>query len=254
MKKVISLYDPKNGITYKVDSISLIFILDDPNKKREFRLKPFHATILSCLFNSHPQPVSYDIIEGQLMYHNLQCPDSTRLHRKVSEIRVALSHLHPTLDNFIQNTRGIGYSLPVHLRSSDALYTETDLGFKNHNLEAICEKIEPLIKNAVQLSSQASVIMQNNVYLMDRQPLRSQIEESITQFDEIEKHILLESKTSKVDFSFIHLRYILLKLRTYISLARINETPITQEKWAAQFTQEIWALFYDLQKIIRTLK
>jgi hypothetical protein len=63
---------------------------------------------------------------------------------------------------------------------------------------------------------------------------------------------LKEIHTHESDFFGIRIQYLLSKLRTYIGLARISEYPITKVQWLDWFEQEVWVLFDDLQKAIKS--
>ena len=114
------LYDPLKGAHYLLDRKTLVFKVSSNEVNKETRLKPYFSHILSALFAGHPQPVSYEEITNILKYNQLACPDETRLHRKVSDLRIFLAKFHPGLDRLISNTRGVGYSLPLHFKDPEA--------------------------------------------------------------------------------------------------------------------------------------
>ena len=99
------LYDPGTGTHYLLDSKALVFKVSSDEVNKETRLKPHFSQILTALFSGHPQPVSYKEITNILRCNQLACPDETRLHRKVSELRIFLAKFHPGLDHLISNTR-----------------------------------------------------------------------------------------------------------------------------------------------------
>lgn len=254
MKNTISLFNPKMGLVYTIDASTLIFRFTQNNNSKEFRLKPFHCSILYTLFAAHPQPVDYKIIEEILVNHQLQCPDNTRLHRKISEIRIALSHIHPSLEQLIQNTRGIGYSLLLDLRPADSIYTNNELGLRSKLNQNVCEDLFSLVQSTISLVQDAKIIRTNDLYLIDRAPFQKILEENITLFDKIEADIINHVSTPKLEMSNFNLRYLLLKLRTYIGLARVSQKSTFLPNWQETFVREILDLYQDLQKLIKNLE
>ncbi len=108
--KFISLIDiaSQNIITIDADAHILRLELGRDRRIREARLKPYHAEILYTLFNQHPLPLDYLEITSLLQTHGLTITDSTRMHRKLSEIRNFMGSFHPSLKDLILNTRGLG--------------------------------------------------------------------------------------------------------------------------------------------------
>src|SRR5476649_1307927 len=129
--KFVSLIDTASQNVITVDSDALVLRLEIDGHSREIRLKPYYAEILNALFSKHPVALSYDEITRLLKLHNLIISDPTRLHRKLSEIRKYLSSFHPSFGDFIFNTRGVGYSLPLRMKNLHHLESNSAVQFKN---------------------------------------------------------------------------------------------------------------------------
>ncbi len=252
MKKTLTLLDTKTQILYTIDGASFVCRMEEDNVVRETRLKPFQVAILYALFDSHPNPLRYDAIEKHLKQYQLACPDNTRLHRKVSEIRTTLAKLHPKISpNFIQNTRGVGYSLPLSLRSPHVEEPIEKTIFKNKVLEESCQKLEALIQQSIHLTKNARIIKQNDVFIIGRTPFKEELFHQIELFDATTQIILKEMHTHPADFITLRLKHLLAKLGTYIGLARISEYPISLSSWQDWFSQEVWGVFHEIKKLMK---
>lgn len=252
MKRILNLFDTKTQALYTIDGASLICRMEEGNMVRETRLKPFQVAILYALFEAHPKPISYEVIEKHLKQYQLTCPDSTRLHRKVSEIRTMLRNLHPKISpNFIQNTRGIGYSLPLSLRSPYGEETYPKSTFKNKILEKSCQKLEELIHQTIHLTKNARVIKRDDIFILDRNPFKEELFHQVESFETIIQTILKEIHAHPADFIALRLKHLLAKLGTYIGLARVSEYPISLNSWRDWFSQEVWALLHEIKQVMK---
>ncbi len=88
-------------------------------------------------------------------------------------------------------------------------------------------------------------------YVIDRDPVRALLVEKIMLFNQASDGILREIRVAEADFTGIRVQYLLAKLRTYVGMTRISEYPISEVQWLDWFTQEVWMLFDDLQKLIK---
>jgi len=249
--KFISLIDTTSQNIITIDANSHVLKVEIDEHKRECRLKPFMAEILYALFNKHPLSLSYDDITRVLKVHNLVVSDVTRMHRKLSEIRNFISSFHPSLDDLIQNIRGIGYSLPLRMKNLHSLKNDHNIQFKSSKITKQIGLIKALIDDAIIMVSKGKIIKHELGFIMNRDNLSEILADKMSSFNLAEKIILPEINLHEAEFIYIRIQYLLAKLRTYIGLSRISEYPITEAQWLDWFTQEVWLLFDELQRIIK---
>jgi hypothetical protein len=252
--KFVSLVDTvsQTVITVDVDAITLRLEVD--GGVRETRLKPFQAEILYQLCTKHPSPLLYDEICNILTSYGCVVSDPTRMHRKVSEIRVLLQSFYPGLRGMIANTRGIGYGLPLRFKNIYCLENKKTLSFKNAKIAKSIALIQDCIQEAIHRTADSNIIRIPQGFVIDRTLWLDILVEKINGFNKLSDDILREIRTHEADFFGIRIQYLLSKLRTYIGLARISEYPITKVQWLDWFEQEVWAIFDDLQKTIKSVE
>ncbi|GHU15839.1 hypothetical protein FACS189449_13610 [Alphaproteobacteria bacterium] len=248
--KFISLIDSisKNVIT--VDANSFVLRLEINGVSIETRLKAYHGEILYALFSHHPTALTYDEITDLLMSYNLVIADETRMHRKISELRKFLAKFHPSLEEIIINTRGVGYSLPLRLKNLHELANDNGLKFKNKKINESISIISGLIEDAIHLTSGSKIVRNSHGYVLERNS--KILEEKIEIFNSCEKNIMKQICAHEADFVFLRTQYLLAKLKTYVGLARISEYSISEAQWLDWFKLEAWTLFEDLKKSIKT--
>ena len=249
--KFISLIDTKSGNIITIDASSLVIRLEIDEHKKECRLKPFMADILYALFKAHPTHLSYEEITTILKTHHLVITDTTRMHRKLSEIRNFLMCFHLSLTDLIRNIRGIGYSLPLTIKNINSLKTDNLITFNSPEITKQIQLIKLLIDDAIIMVSENKIIKHELGYLINRDGLRELLVDKITSFNISEKVILEQINLHEAEFNYIRIQYLFSKLRTYIGLSRISEYPITEIQWLDWFKQEVWLLFDDLQRMIK---
>lgn len=249
--RFVSLIDTGGQKTITIDADAQILRLELDGSVHETRLKAYAADVLYMLFNKHPQPLKYDEIIDVFKVHKLILTDVTRMHRKLSEIRIFLQAFHPSLADILLNTRGVGYSLPLRLKNMHQLERTSDITFKSTIITAHMVVLKALINDAITLTSKHKVIRHPQGYVIDRDPIRSVLVEKIRLFNQSSDAILNEIRVHEADFTGIRVEYLLAKLRTYVGMTRISEYPISEVQWIDWFTQEVWMLFDDLQKLIK---
>ena len=111
-----------------------------------------------------------------------------------------------------------------------------------------------LIKNTLILVKDVTLIRHDNLFIIDREPYKNEIISQILQFDCCEKTLLRRIDIFKKDFKNLRLRYLLLKMRTYIELARIQESQMTKAQLYELFNQEMSALYNDIQKALKSIE
>ena len=225
------LYDPGTGTHYLLDSKALVFKVSSDEVNKETRLKPHFSQILAALFAGHPQPVSYEEITNILRCNQLACPDETRLHRKVSELRIFLAKFHPGLDNLIFNTRGIGYSLPLHFKDPEINELSYNYKISNKKIQDVLSCFEEYAKKSIELSKRCNITKSEDGFILQRKPAHAELEHLLDHYDKQKKKLYAELRLHPVDFVYIRLEFILAKLKTYLGLARVSEFSITKEQW-----------------------
>lgn len=252
-EKFISLIDTKTSNIITIDASAYIIKLEIDGTIYETRLKGFASEILYELFACHPKPLEYVKIEKCLNEYNLIVTDLTRMHRKLSEIRSSLQEFHPSLKSLIINTRGIGYSLPLHLRH---LYStaESKVKFRNAKISDALKLIYNLIQDAIHLTSQSRIIKHSLGFITDRNSYKEILVEKIKIFNNLSDTLIEETHMHEAEFMAIRLKYLLTKLQTYIALARISEYAISEKEWLNWFSQEVLMLFEELQKLLKNIE
>lgn len=240
------LYDPRTGVHYFVDSKALIFRISSDEDRRETRLKPHFAQILSALFSEHPVPASYEKITNILKDNQLACPDETRLHRKVSELRVFLEKFYPGLERLICNTRGIGYSLPLHFKDPETTELSRNYKISNKKIQNALSCIEEYARESIELSRKCPIIKADDSFVLQRKPVHINLEHLLQNYEKQKNEIYTELRLHPADFTYIRLEFLLAKLKTYLGLARISEFSITKEKWLEWHETEIKQILGEL--------
>ncbi len=247
----ISLRNPLQQSVLSVDREHRIFRLELEGQSKEMRLKAFMIEVLYALFKAHPQSLSYVDLTEILKHHHFIVTDSTRLHRKLSEIRKKLLSLHPSLGDLLENHRGEGYGLPLNLKPLDPARAEPQFQFKNPTLILLMKKIQTLIETSIELSRTGQSLKTEYGYVMDRSPFREKLTDQLNQFEDLKTELLKTLRNHPAEFWAIRIEYVLAQLKTYIGLARISEYPISQTQWVDWFEMEVWAVFEILQKAIK---
>ena len=136
----------------------MVFRAKSDDFKHEIRLKPHFTAILLALFKHHPEPVTYKDLMAILRSNRLACPDDTRLHRKISELRAFLEKTHPQLGQLIHNIRGIGYSLPLRLKDSEKCETTLSQKIKDEKLQHFASTLQEYATQSLELSRKCNII------------------------------------------------------------------------------------------------
>ena len=233
------LYDPSTGTHYLLDSKSLVFKISSDEVNKKTRLKPHFAQILSALFAGHPQPASYEEITNILKHYQLACPDETRLNRKVSELRIFLAKFHSGLDHLICNTRGIGYSLPLHFKDPETNELSHNYKISNKKIQDALLCVEEYARESIELSKKCSITKSDDGFVLQRKPVHTNLEHLLENYEKQKKKIYTELRLHPADFIYIRLEFILAKLKTYLGLARISEFSITKDQWLEWHENEI---------------
>lgn len=240
------LYDPSTGTHYLLDSKALVFKISSDEVNKETRLKPHFVQILSALFAGHPGSASYEEITNILKHNQLACPDETRLHRKVSELRVFLTKFHPGLDHLICNTRGIGYSLPLHFKDPETNELSHNYKISNKKIKEALSCFEEYTRESIELSKKCSITKADDGFVLQRKPVHASLEHLLENYEKQKMTIYAELRLHPADFTHIRLEFILAKLKTYLGLARISEFSITKDQWLEWHETEIKQTLGDL--------
>lgn len=251
MRSFKQLVDPKTGIQISINSKTLVFKLVCEDRHQEIRLKPAYAQILSVLFAEHPGHATYDAITHILKQNQLVCPDETRLHRKVSELRGFLVKFHPCLSGLITNTRGVGYGLPLHFIEPQANAVIGHPKIHNPILQHALDCFGAFASQSIELSKQCSLIRVDDVWLLQRKPVHANLERLCDDYEMQKKKIFAELRLHPADFSSIRLEFLLAKLKTYLGLARVSEFSITKNQWLAWHEAEVKQSLHELIQLIK---
>jgi len=248
--KFRQLYDPKTQTTYTVDEKSNVFGVSSDSLHVKTHLKPHHLTILLSLFKEHPGPVRYKTIMGILENNQLACPDDTRLHRKVSELRSFLVKMHPGLKDFIINTRGVGYNLPIYLKDPiETIAPKKNL--RSKRLQKAVEQLQVLVKASLDVSNKCQIVKMDGFFFLKRSLVGEAVEEQVLHFCQIKEEILTELKRHQADFLRIRIEFTLAKLKTYVALARVSEFSITKEQWLDWHEHEANHVLQELIELLQ---
>jgi DNA-binding winged helix-turn-helix (wHTH) protein len=242
--KFVSLIDLKTQRIVSVNATVCMVSAEIHGEIREIRAPPWAAEFLYVLFKRHPNILTYHEILKIFQAHHLLIADTTRMHRKISEIRKILETLG--LSNIIINSRGVGYLLPLDFKNIDWLEKRLVISFRNKKVEEELRKIECLVHSTIETTAKCEIIQTEDGYIMDRNPLRETIASHLEIFDKCVENIYHESQLHNADFKVLRLQYIFAKLKTYIGLVRISEYSISKNQWLEWFRTEIFQAFNDL--------
>ena len=252
MTSLRQLYDSSTSTHYLVDSKALFFQVSSDEFKKETRLKPHFAQILSTLFARHPGLASYEEITNILKHNQLACPDETRLHRKVSELRVFLTKFHPGLDQLICNTRGIGYSLPLHFKDPETNELSHNYKISSKKIQDALSCIEEYARKSIELSTKCSITKIDDGFVLQRKPIHIDLEHLLENYEKQKKKIYTELRLHIADFNYIRLEFLLAKLKTYFGLVRISEFSIAKDQWIQwheiEMKQTLGELIYQIKQ------
>lgn len=249
--KFVSMVDIASHNIISIDANAFTLRLEIDGAVRETRLKPYHAAILYSLFTKHPSPLTYEEIIALLKQYNLVVTDLTRMHRKLSEIRGFMNLFHHGLGRLVYNTRGVGYSLPLRLKSLQGVGTASKLQFKNKAIARSVNTVRSLIEAAIKLTAEYKIVPNSSGFISERNLCSQVIAENITIFNKEIAVIMREIRLHEAEFIYIRLEYLLANLRTYVGLARVSEYPISEVQWLDWFSQEVWLLFDSLEKLLK---
>lgn len=248
------LYDPQTSAHYMIDAKALIVKVESDDIRREARLTPFHAAILIGLFSAHPNPLSYTELQKVLTQHRLSCPDDTRLHRKVSELRAFLHTFCEGLTGAIQNARGVGYRLPLHWKDPNALNSGQMQRIKSTPVQTILRNFEGYVADSVRLTEKCRIQQTEEGYVLQRKRVTADIEKMVAAFESQKQRLFQELQLHPADFWQARLELLLAKLKTYLSLARISTYSITREQWLEWHAHETRQLLDDLTSLIQRVE
>jgi DNA-binding winged helix-turn-helix (wHTH) protein len=247
--KFVSLIDLKAQRIVSINGTYCLVSTEVDNEIRELRVQPWAAEFLYALFKRHPNILTYPEILKIFQTHHLLIADTTRMHRRISEIRKILEALK--LENFIINSRNIGYLLPLEFKNIDSIEKKPTISFHNKNVEESLRKIEGLVHSAVEATIKCEVISHDDWYVMDRDPTKGLIASNLDIFDKCATSIIHEAQLHNADFNLLRLQYIFAKLKTYIGLARISEYSISKNQWLEWFKTEIYQTFAELERALK---
>lgn len=246
MTSIRPLYDVYTGTHYALDTETFVLRISSDAVQKETRLRPHIAAIVGALFTHHPRPVSYDHLRKIVEHHNLTCPDDTRLHRKISELRRFLTQFHPRLAPAIINTRGLGYSLPLHFKEPETIDSNPRNILPNRILQDVIVGVQHLIRESLALSKKCHITKGEDGFHLHRKPVHTELENLLAQYEEQNKRLHAELRLHPADFKHIRLECTLTRLKTYLGLARVSEFSITKEQWLEWHAVESNQLLADL--------
>lgn len=244
--KSISIVDMQDNRIITIDLDSLVFRIKCDEVLIEKRIKSYMASILYELFFQHPNPLSHDKIIDILKTHHIIVSDATRMHRKISEIRKFIHTMYPDLGDFVFNTRGVGYGLPlIFSKTNDMPINEHNHKNTNDNIESAIQTLERTLRNLINITSKNQIKYTSNS-ISANDAIQSFAREKIVILNECEKIILKEIRAHKADSVYMRINYILVKLKTYIDVL----LPMSHSQFYSWFRQDICSLFRELKKLI----
>lgn len=189
-----------------------------------------------------------------LIQNGLACPDSYRLHRKISELRLLLAEKHTFTRDLILNTRAVGYSMSLNLKKhqpqiENFIISNTNLNSTKQS-DMLMENIYQLLKESLEVSNCSNVIMNSNNYILDRQKHHNIIDKNLSRFENLTQNLIFVLKLHSADFIKLRIELIFSKIATYIGLSRISDFDITLETWCEHHQHESNQLMFELQKLL----
>lgn len=249
MNSLYQLHDPKHNGYYLIDANACTLSVKHEGTHKQTRLKKYAAEILATLFNHHPKPVSYQDIQTILEKHRIVCPDETRMHRKISELRVLLCTWHAPFKGLIMNARQHGYHLPLHLQDPSERTVSVHLQTPAAN--DMLHTLMFLTNESLALSRTCTITKSHQGYVLDTRHAAQRIDDLLTHFEKVVDTTPTMLQLHPHDFSKIRLDQSFATLKTYIGLARISAFSITKEKWLEWHEIEVNEI---INRIIEQLK
>ncbi|MGL4824646.1 MAG: winged helix-turn-helix domain-containing protein [Alphaproteobacteria bacterium] len=251
--------------------------LSSDKQENTFRLSKLHFAILSVLFREHPQIITYEKLKESLKSQKISLVDVTRLHRKISELRIQLKMFNPNLEDFIQNLRGIGYHLPScwedikknqekATKKKEQTSMEKSLasknfpesseksfqgGRKNQTLSKSLLEFSKLMGKSIFLTRQGNLTPMQHYCVINRSVFPEDLQQIELDFLTAKKQLLQTLGLDFQDVFHIRLRAFLANFYTYISLSRVSEYMISHEQWCLWFEHEVQQAY---EKIVQALK
>ncbi|MGL5784378.1 MAG: winged helix-turn-helix domain-containing protein [Alphaproteobacteria bacterium] len=263
-----------------LDERRYLFSLSLDKEEKTFRLSKLYFAILSVLFREHPQIITYENLEESLKSQKISLVDVTRLHRKISELRIQLKLFNPNLEDFIQNLRGVGYHLPScweeikksqekgtkkkeqpfieePLKSENFLESSEksfQIGGKNQTLSKILLEFSQLMARSILLTRQGNLTFIQSYCMVDRSVFSEDLQQIELKFLTAKKQLLHMLGLNSQDIFHIRLRAFLSNFYTYISLSRVSEYMIPHEQWCLWFEHEIQQSYEKIIQAIRDIE
>lgn len=258
------LQHTQHPITISMDEGRYLFSVRNDQGEQSYRLTKLQFAILTVLFREHPQMVTYKVLKNGLQSQKVSLVDDTRLHRKVSELRLQLKRFNPMLENFIQNLRGVGYHLaeewkeavsaPKKQEISTQIQNEPcvhQLELPPLNLQDCLEELSKLMAKSIELTNQGMLTALNHYCVVDRDPYDAQLKEIEATFLAVKARMMeVFSRNIRSVFQ-ARLSAGLEHLYTYLSLSCISDYMVPHDQWCAWFEQDVKKAY---EKVVLTVK
>ncbi|MGB1229554.1 MAG: hypothetical protein ACPG7U_00045 [Holosporaceae bacterium] len=245
------LYDPRTATSYTVDRQNMVLRLDFDGNTQQTRLKPAFAALLAALFFRHPGVVPYKTLIALLTESNLSCPDETRLHRKISDLKAFLKSFAPKTEDIICNVRGVGYSLSLSLKEPAIEASDLTQTLQNPLLKDALQHIQELLAAALQLGQTCPLIKIEEGFILQRKAVHQDIDKLLVQFETQKARLFKALHHHAADFVWMRIELALAKLKTYIGLVRISDFAITKKQWADWDANETKRVFGELVHFVK---
>lgn len=244
------LRDSETHVTISLDLKSMMIEVVSSEGRQKTRLSPQDYVLFSKLFFDHPHVSPYESLMDEMRKHQIPVQDVSKLHRKVSELRITLSQVSKKLSDSIINLRGVGYSLPTEWEDPSMEGFEIPY-FKSSEIISEIEKLSKLIQKAEELMRKSKFKKLDGYYLIRREEYSEELENLVIEFNRCELKLLKSTRRAPADFYYIRIQAAFAHLRTYVGLARMSQYAISKDQWLDWFlheSQEAFRALMDLMK------
>jgi DNA-binding winged helix-turn-helix (wHTH) protein len=258
----------------------LLSLSSEQGGESTFRLNKLYFAIFSILFQEHPHIITYETLKEFLNSQNIALLDVTRLHRKISELRVQLKAFNPIFEDFIQNLRDIGYHLPSsweEIKPSqektvkkkeqkptraplernvfpELIEKSVPIGGHSHRPHTDLLDFSKLMAKSICLTRQGHLTSVQHYCMIARAPFSEDLQHIESDFLTTRKRLLKNLDLDARDVFHIRLQAFLANFYTYISLSRLCEYIIPHDQWCLWFETEVQQAYEKIEQTLTDIE
>lgn len=140
----------------------------------------------------------------------------------------------------------------MHFKELETNELSYNYKISNKNIQDALSCVEEYVRESIELSKKSSITKADDGFVLQRKPVHKNLEHLLENYDKQKKKIYSELRLHSADFTYIHLEFLLAKLKTYLGLARISEFSITKDQWLewheTEIKQTLGKLIYQIKQ------